>query len=290
MIRQPSIPYFNPIFEGLSDQDGNTQAAFGRHVHWGYWHDPAQFDGSPEAFGEGAETLSRLICETAGVANGKRLIDVGCGFGGTIASLNERYDKLDMVGLNIDSGQLALASQLVQPRDQNAILFIEGDANRIPCQDRNFDIVLAVESIFHFDRARFFAEVKRLLVSGGRFTLSDFLMSERASRYLGGFDLFGQQEILHSYGMVDLSYSIPRYLELAESNGLVLDQVIDITENTLPTYDFLLSTNNGMPESWQEPSFVKSTRMLQKASRQGLLTYQILSFSHAEAAGTSLSC
>jgi cyclopropane fatty-acyl-phospholipid synthase-like methyltransferase len=33
-------------------------------------------------------------------------VDVGCGFGGTIASLNEHFSDLQLTGVNIDLRQL----------------------------------------------------------------------------------------------------------------------------------------------------------------------------------------
>jgi len=282
MKKQSGTPYFNPILKGLSDRDKNTHDAFGRHVHWGYWQNPAQANGSPIKFGEAAEALSRIICDRAGIQSGMRVIDVGCGFGGTIAGLNVRFSELKMVGVNIDPLQLNRAIELIVPLNQNSIQFVEADANCMPFLNKRFDSVLAVESVFHFDRHQFFGEAKRLLVESGKLTISDFLISERAFQYLNGFDLFGQQEIRRAYGDVDLSYSLARYRELASASGLVLCEAVDITKNTMPTYDFLLSTSNGMPNSWYDPSFVKATRMLQKACRQGSMSYQILTFEHAE--------
>ena len=130
----------------------------------------------------------------------------------------------------------------------------------------------------YFNRQQFFGEANRLLVDGGNLTISDFLISDEAMRYLNGFDLFGNQEIRQAYGQVDLSYSLERYRELARANGLELHEAIDITKFTMPTYDFLLSESNGMPDSWHNPLFVKATRMLQKACRQKLMSYQILKF------------
>ena len=279
------IPYFEPIMQGLLDQDENTQAAFGKHVHWGYWPDPTQANGSAKKFGEAAEALCEIHCDHAGIESGMRVLDVGCGFGGTIASLNDRFSRMEMCGVNIDSRQLERARQRVRPQNENSIEFLETNANCIPLPDASFDVVLAVESIFHFDRQRFFLEAKRLLKQGGTFVFSDFLISEQALRYIGSFDLFGNQEIFQSYGEVDLTFSIERYRALADEHGLAFGEAIDITENTMPTYDFLLSTSNGMPTSWQEPSFVTATQMLKKASQRKLMSYQILKFTNRPGEG-----
>ena len=56
------------------------------------------------------------MCDVAEIRDGMRIIDVGCGFGGTIASLNERFSELELVGVNIDSRQLERATDMVQLR------------------------------------------------------------------------------------------------------------------------------------------------------------------------------
>jgi len=48
-----------------------------------------------------------------------RVLKAGCGFGGTLACLNERVERLDLVGLNIDQRQQQRAEVLAQPQRGN---------------------------------------------------------------------------------------------------------------------------------------------------------------------------
>ena len=57
---------------------------------------------------------------------------------------------LEMTGLNIDPRQLEVARKEVLPENGNTIDFIEADAVSLPFPDDTFDVVLAVECIFHF--------------------------------------------------------------------------------------------------------------------------------------------
>lgn len=281
MANQPNNPpYFDGLLQRLAVDDARTVAAFSRHVHWGYWQDPSRAACSPEEYGAAAEELCRAVCDAAGIREGMRIVDVGCGFGGTLASMNERFSELQLVGVNIDSRQLERAAELVQPRNGNTIEFVEADAALIPLPDESFDVVLAVECVFHFNRPRFFAEAGRLLGRGGNLTLSDFVPSERALEYLDAIDLSADEGIRWSYGDIDLSYSLSRYQELAKPNDLVLGEAIDITANTLPTYDFLYSSTAGWPDRRQVELFTRATRLLEKACRNGMMGYQILRFAH----------
>ncbi|MCA9235227.1 MAG: methyltransferase domain-containing protein [Planctomycetales bacterium] len=271
-------PYFDGLLRSLSRSDDRAAAAFHRHVHWGYWDEPPQTACSPEQYDAAADALCRMMCDLAAVRDGMRIVDVGCGFGGTIASLNERFSNLTLVGVNIDARQLRRAAELAPLRDGNSIEWVRADAAEIPLPTASCDAVLAVESVFHFDRPRFFAEARRLLTSDGTLTLSDFVPSERAMEYLDAIDLSADEGVRQSYGQIDLSYSLDRYRALAAAHGLELRTAIDVTKNTLPTYAFLYSSTREWPDAREVELFTKATRRLEKACRSGLMGYLILQF------------
>lgn len=271
-------PYFEILFAKLAAGDPGAVAAFGRHVHWGFWPEPAAATGTPEDYGAAAERLCQAVCDAAGIQSSSCILDVGCGFGGTIASLNERISNLSMVGVNIDGRQLARAAELVRPEKGNQIDWVEADAARLPIPDEAFDVVLAVECIFHFDRPRFLAEAARVLKPGGQLALSDFVPEERAADYLAGFNLSADEAIRWAYGQIDLGCSESRYRMLAAECGLTLAEVRDITAGTLPTYDFLRKSTDDWTDAHAKAMFQRATGLLEKASRKGMLGYKILTF------------
>lgn len=273
-----SPPYFDKLFSRIAAGDPQTLAAFGRHVHWGYWSDPGMASTAADEYGAAAETLCQQVYERASIQNGMRVLDVGCGFGGTIASLNERRRNLQLTGVNIDARQLERAENLVVPINGNTIHWIEADAATLPFHNDQFDVVLAVECIFHFERARFLAEASRVLCSGGNLTISDFVPEERALPYLE-MSRFGEDETIRwSYGRIDLTCTSRRYRELGDQVGLTLVEDIDVTSHTLPTYDFLLKSVEHWPQPEEMEPFRQATSRLAKASRKGFLQYRILRF------------
>ena len=207
-----------------------------------------------------------------------RIVDVGCGFGGTIASLNERFFDMEFVGINLDARQLERAAETVKPCNGNTIKFIEADAALIPLPDESFDRVLALECAFHFDRRSFFGEARRLLDKKGNLTISDFVPNERSLEYLSLIGFSSDEAILRSYGNVDLTCSMNRYRELAKEGRFALTESVDITENTLPTYDFLFSPEMSSPDRPNHELFVRATKLLEKASRYRIMQYKILKF------------
>jgi SAM-dependent methyltransferase len=273
-----SPPYFERLLAGLAAADPGARAAFGRHVHWGYWSEPSQAGTGYEEYGRAAEDLCHALLDCAELGDGQTTLDVGCGFGGTIACLNERYARQTLIGVNIDEAQLRRAGELVVPLAGNTVRWVAADAAQLPLADESLDRVLAVECVFHFDRPRFFAEVGRVLRSGGNLTLSDFVPDERAVPYFKLMESGGNEAIRATYGVVDVTWSTDRYRKLAAAHGLALGDVVDITAHTLPTYDFLRKCTETWTDRAEVEQFTQATGMLEKASRRGFVGYQILRF------------
>lgn len=272
-------PYFDILFTRLEANEPATTTAFGRHVHWGYWPNPEAADGSAEDYAVAAERLCKMVCDAAEIRDGMRVLDVGCGFGGTIASLNERFHNLDLTGVNIDPRQLVRARQTIVPQNGNKIRFVEGDACNLQFAPNSFDVVLAVECIFHFaDRAAFFAGAAKSLTSGGRMALSDFVPPAEHVALLEQYYGTPDRAIRHTYGRIDVLCSMDRYRGIAEGVGLEVAQTENISTNTLPTYPFLRKHLKTWPDPQDAKAFDRSTARLEAACNKGLLDYTIVAF------------
>ncbi|MDJ0555945.1 MAG: methyltransferase domain-containing protein [Microcoleaceae cyanobacterium MO_207.B10] len=266
-----NLPYFDKILANLEDEV--TKTTFGNHVHWGYWENVNFAQNTAQDFAIAAEKLSQKVYQAGDIKDGFSILDVGCGFGGTIASINHNYSGVKLTGLNIDERQLNIARKQVEARGDNSIKFVQGDATKIPFPDNSFDVVLAVECIFHFpSRAAFFQEAKRVLKPGGKIALSDFVPTEIIKFFEPVVKLFLQDFGNKTYGNVDF-LTLANYQYLAQTIGLNNFQVEDITFNTLPTYtilkQFSLLSNS--------PADQKTNNILEWVTRLGLLRYLILS-------------
>ena len=236
------LPYIDLLLQELRGSAPETLAPLGRHIHLGYWAEPARADGSFEDFASAAERLSWMVCEAAGVENGQRILDVGCGIGGTIASLNERLREVDLCGVNIDARQLRVARESVPARPGNKVQFVVGDACHLPFPNRSVDVVTAIECSFHFpSRWQFLREARRVLRPGGMLSVSD-LVTDDDLPLIGPLRrlLFPSRVQSPFYGKLDLSYSSQDYRKAATAAGLVPVREMDITEQTLPTYPVVL--------------------------------------------------
>ena len=273
------LPYFDEILQrAAADPSSELVQAFGtRHVHWGYYDEPGAADDSTTGLAAAAEALTARLVGMAGMRDGLSVLDAGCGFGGTTAYLNERYSGAELTGLNIDPRQLERARERVRPQRGNSVSFFEGDACAMPLPDRHFDIVLAVECIFHFPgRRRFFSEARRVLKTGGRLVLSDFVphgpslprLSVDLVRRAGRIGAF--------YGQFNWfpPCTLAGYRWLARATGLRLVGHEDITRNTLPTYPAFLRILRGIGHE----DAVTATEYIAEISRRGWVRYMELAF------------
>jgi ubiquinone/menaquinone biosynthesis C-methylase UbiE len=118
-------------------------------------------------------TKGRLV-ELAGLADGQRVLDVGCGTGTLALMAKAVAPGAELVGIDADEEMLARAR--TKP-GAGAIRFDQGMADELPYEDASFDRVLSSLVFHHLRRPvkeRAAREIARVLKPGGRFHLGDF--------------------------------------------------------------------------------------------------------------------
>jgi cyclopropane fatty-acyl-phospholipid synthase-like methyltransferase len=272
-----AMPYIDDSVGGHLDKvAAGEQPGHWRTLHWGLYADPQAADDDPERFVEAAEAMTEAIVTAGEVGDDRRVVDVGCGFGGTIDHVAARNRGCSFVGINIDERQLRRARALFAAEARAAdpaTPFVTADGCRLPLADASVDHVLAIECVFHFpSRKTFFKEAARVLRPGGTLALSDFVLAAgafadviaNAQRFaVGGF--FGDNK------MPLTSAGCARAGRAAGLDVLVDD---DVTTATLPTYGALARSYDEMGQA----DAVQTILSCEQLARAGGWEYHVISF------------
>lgn len=111
---------------------------------------------------------------------GRRLLEVGCGRGKGAAYIAQTFQPLSYTGVDLNEERIKIA-RTYWGHTQN-LDFITGNAMDLPFNSSSHDLVLNVESSFHYPNfTKFVLEVHRVLRPGGLFVWTAPLYGEKAA-------------------------------------------------------------------------------------------------------------
>lgn len=201
------------------------------NLHGGYW-----YPDEPDApFSVAQENLTDIMISQTPVGPGKRVLDVGCGFGRPAVRLAEKTG-CDVLGITVSQEQVTEANRYAKERGlEGRVSFELIDAMHLPFDSESFDAAWAFECLFHMpDRAEVVRQIARVLRPGARFTLTDSFprtpyTHEESELLLGGFHA-------NSFILPD------EYRSLMAESGFEVKQLVDISENNSHTYTHVIAS------------------------------------------------
>ncbi|MDJ0940003.1 MAG: methyltransferase domain-containing protein [Woeseiaceae bacterium] len=209
----------------------------GLYLNLGYWREAETMDDASEA-------LAMLVADAGGMTSGDIVLDCGFGFADQDLLWARERQPQQIIGLNITASQVERARQRVADAGlEDRIDLREGSATGMPVPDASVDLVVSLESAFHYQtREDFFAEAFRVLRPGGRLVTADILPMPRSSRFVTRM----RQRL--SWYLVASRFNIPeanRYLiqpyemklEAAGFDGVGVKSIRD--DVYAPLHDFL---------------------------------------------------
>lgn len=138
------------------------------------------YETGSETVAAASAAMTRYLIDRSSVIGNERVLDIACGFGGTLRILAEM--GCNVTGLDISQSCVEAARKANAAADlDNRITVSLGDFHEINSDAVAWDAVICQESLIHSpNRPRVFAEVYRVLRPGGVFAFSDILASQGA--------------------------------------------------------------------------------------------------------------
>lgn len=153
----------------LSRKDINTQNLL--LMNYGYVNEQEiHLEGVEEKYRSRIQLFHHVVKDVD--LAGKRIIEIGCGHGGGIAYLTEKFNPAIAVGLDFSKRAIDFCKDY---HSFDNLKFVHGNAESLLFNDESFDIIINIESSHCYNSVQsFFKEVYRVLCPGGYFLFADF--------------------------------------------------------------------------------------------------------------------
>lgn len=184
-----------------------------------------------ETVAEASAAMTRHLLAAAGIEAGMQVLDIACGFGGTLRTLARsgcRAKGIDISENCVERARRANAEAGLEDKIDVEV----GDFHDIDSPPDSWDAVVCQEAVIHSpDRPAVFAEVHRVLRPGGIFALSDILTGENAdlTRVKAAFSRIGSRA----------GATVSDYRRMAEDAGFEVFHVEERADDIRTHYDKL---------------------------------------------------
>ena len=255
---------------------GLWEQVWGEHMHHGYYgpdgnlkkeRRQAQIDLIEELLGWAGVSAAGALSEPY------RILDVGCGIGGSTLYLTEKFGSIAQNNLKSDDGVDRDFSRSSEPNQmgdrvtatgitlspvqanrakerakvaglESNVNFLVADALNMPFPDESFDLVWSLESGEHMpDKIKFLQECCRVLKPGGTLILATWChrpLGETAGELTDA----ERKELAEIYRVYALPYviSLPEYEEIVRSLPLTSIRSADWSKAVAPFWDVVIDS------------------------------------------------
>lgn len=143
-------------------------------IHFGYYDETATHHKAAVA------NMNRVMAEMAGIEAKDKVLDAGCGVGGSGIWLAQELG-CKVTGITPVEEQIRDARKnALQQGLSDQVNFVQADYCHTPFEDHSFDVIWALESVCHApQKLNFYKEAHRLLKPGGRLIIAEYFRRYR---------------------------------------------------------------------------------------------------------------
>ncbi|MEM9540348.1 MAG: methyltransferase domain-containing protein [Cyanobacteria bacterium P01_E01_bin.42] len=261
---------------------GLWEEIWGEHMHHGYYGRSGNYKINRR---QAQIDLIEELLDWAKVKHPQKILDAGCGIGGSTLYLAQKYDAR-ATGITLSPVQATRAEE----RAKNANLdqkvdFQVANALEMPFEDNSFDLIWSLESGEHMpDKSKFLQECYRVLQPSGTFIFATWC-HRPVNSLAGELTADERRHLEEIYRVYCLPYviSLPEYEAIAHQGGWhdirtddwsiavapFWDRVID---STLEPGSLLGLFNSG----WTTLQAALSLGLMRRGYQRGLIRFGLL--------------
>ncbi|MBD2181308.1 methyltransferase domain-containing protein [Planktothrix sp. FACHB-1355] len=214
---------------------------WGEHMHHGYYGPNGDLKKDRR---QAQIDLIEELLSWAGVQQADRILDVGCGIGGSTLYLAEKFNA-SAWGITLSPVQAARAKERALAAGLSARTdFQVADALNMPFADASFDFVWALESGEHMpDKEKFMQECDRVLKPGGTFLMVTWC-HRPATPPNAPLTPDEQKHLEEIYRVYCLPYviSLPEYEAIARNLSFQNIRTADWSKAVAPFWDIVIDS------------------------------------------------
>lgn len=249
-------------------------------LHYGLWYEDTK------NLHEAIQNTNRKVGDFLDPTKKSRILDAGCGVGGSAIYLAENYN-CEVEGITLSPVQNDQGLKYVEAAGlQDKVKLSVQDYTETSFENERFDLVFGIESYCHADeKLDVYQEAYRLLKPGGRFVMIDSVKTEKGQKPENRKTI---EWLLHRWAISDLD-AHGETLEKLGRAGFHENKIEDLSQNawksikriyrkshwgviTIPLYTIVYPTKYHYPRRHPESGWA-----LHKCFRNKLLQYVCIS-------------
>lgn len=275
-ILNQQIQQFYDASSGLWEQ------IWGEHMHHGYYGPSGTWKKDRR---QAQIDLIEELLKWAQVNSAQKILDVGCGIGGSTLYLAQKFNA-SATGITLSPVQAGRATERAQAAGLGETTQLQvADALNMPFADNSFDLVWSLESGEHMaDKQKFLQECYRVLKPGGTLIFVTWCHrpTDEPASPLTADERKHLEEIYRVYRLPYV-ISLPDYEQIAQQQNFQNIRTADWSAAVAPFWDVVIDSAFNpaaifglLASGWSTIEAALSLHLMSRGYERGLVRFGLL--------------